>query len=405
MYGLLGETLKHSFSPQIHAMLGDYPYRLFEVAPRDLHAFLLKADFDGVNVTIPYKKAVIPYCDALSERAKRIGSVNTLLRMEDGTLTGHNTDYDGFEALLNALAFNPAGQKALILGSGGSAATIRTVLADKRATAVVVSRTGKDNYDNLSLHKDAALLVNTTPVGMYPGNGVSPVALEHFPNLAAVIDIVYNPARTKLLLDAQERGIPCIGGLLMLVAQAKAAAELFTGQPIQNGLIQAITERIGRQTKNVVLIGMPSSGKTTVGKALAAQTGRVFFDMDAIIEQRAGRSIPEIIGQDGEAAFRAMETEVLRDLSRESGAVIATGGGVVTVPKNLPLIRQNSVCVFLKRDLAKLSVKGRPLSQRYGVDALYQARLPLYQAWSDAEADCNKTVEQTVKEIREALHL
>ena len=191
----------------------------------------------------------------------------------------------------------------------------------------------------------------------------------------------------------------------MLVAQAKAAAELFTGQPIQNDLIGAITNRIGRQTKNVILIGMPSSGKTTIGKALAAQTARPFCDMDAIIEQRAGRGIPELIGRDGEAAFRALETEVLAEVSKESGTVIATGGGVVTVPGNLPLIRQNSVCVFLKRDLAKLSASGRPLSQRYGVDALYQARLPLYQAWCDAEADSNVSVERTVTEIREALHL
>jgi shikimate dehydrogenase len=405
-FGLLGEKLAHSFSPQIHAYLGDYQYRLFELKPENVHAFLLKCDFDGINVTIPYKKTVIPYCDELSDRAKRIGSVNTILRRKDGSLFGHNTDYDGFSFLLNKIDYDPAGKKAIILGSGGSSATVRAVLEDRRADPVVtISRTGENNYQNLRLQANASLIVNTTPVGMYPDNGASPVSMAGFPACGAVIDIIYNPAQTRLLWDAQQRGIRCINGLPMLVAQAKYAAELFTGRPIDDGLIDEITERIGRQTKNILLIGMPSCGKTTIGKALAAQTARPFLDIDAIIEEKAGRSIPDIIQSDGEAAFRQRESDVLAEVSRQSGAVIATGGGIVTVPANLPLVRQNSICVFLKRDLGKLRVDGRPLSIRHGVDVLYKARLHLYQAWSDLEVDSNKSVRRTVKAIREALKL
>lgn len=405
-FGLLGEKLTHSFSPQIHACLGDYPYRLFEIPPADVHAFLLKGDFDGINVTIPYKKTVIPYCDELSDRAKRIGSVNTILRRPDGTLYGHNTDYDGFEALLKRLGYNLSGKKAIVLGSGGSSVTVHAVLEDYGASEItVVSRTGENNYQNLHLHRGASLIVNTTPVGMYPNNGVSPIDLDDFTSCEAVIDIIYNPAQTRLLWDAQQRGVRRINGLAMLVAQAKYAAELFTGRSIDDSLIDDIVARIQRQTKNVVLIGMPSSGKSTIGKALAQQTGRQFFDMDKLIEEQAGRSIPDIIGRDGEPAFRRLETGVLAEVSKRSGAVIATGGGIVTVPANLPLIRQNSVCVFLKRDLGKLSAEGRPLSLKYGVDVLYNVRLPLYQAWSDLEVDSNKSIPHTVKAIREALKL
>jgi len=406
MYGLLGEKLAHSFSPQIHAYLGDYPYRLFEIQPKDVHAFLLKSEFDGINVTIPYKKTVIPYCDDLSDTAKRIGSVNTILRRADGTLIGYNTDYAGFDALLQRLGYDPAGKKAVVLGSGGSSVTVQAVLEAYHADPVVViSRTGRNNYHNLFLHADASLIVNTTPVGMYPETGAAPVSLDSFPGCEAVIDIIYNPARTRLLLDAQVKGLPTVNGLPMLVAQAKTAAELFTGRPISDSHIDVITDTIRKQTMNILLIGMPSSGKSTIGKTLAAQLNRPFVDLDTLIEERAGRGIPDIIGHDGEAAFRALETSALEDVSKQSGTVIAAGGGIVTVPKNLPLIRQNSVCVFLKRDLGKLSADGRPLSLKYGVDALYKARLPLYQAWSDLTVDSNGSIAHTAKAVREALRL
>ncbi|MFH1880135.1 MAG: shikimate kinase [Bacillota bacterium] len=406
VYGLLGEKLSHSFSPQIHACLGDYDYRLFQIKPEDVHAFLARREFDGINVTIPYKKTVIPYCAELSDRAKRIGSVNTILRRADGSLRGCNTDYDGFETLLQKIGYDPAGKKAVILGSGGSSATVKAVLHDRGAGEIaVVSRTGENNYQNLHLHRNAALIVNTTPVGMYPGNGASPISLDDFPACEAVIDIIYNPAVTRLLWDARVKGIPHINGLPMLVSQAKSAAELFTGKRTDNSLIDEITSRILRQTRNILLIGMPSSGKSTVGAALARMTGRIFLDTDTLIEKKAGRTIPELIEHDGEAAFRTLETEMLAEVSRQSGAVIAMGGGIVTIPANLPLVRQNSVCVFLNRDIGKLSAGGRPLSLRYGTEALFEARLPLYRAWCEHEIDNSGSIKQTAEAVKEALGL
>ncbi|MBN1777897.1 MAG: shikimate kinase [Clostridiales bacterium] len=405
-FGLLGETLSHSFSPQIHACLGSYDYRLFEVRPGDVHAFMMRRDFDGINVTIPYKKTVIPYCDTLSEMARHIGSVNTILRRKDGSLHGYNTDADGFDTLLRKIGYDPAGKKALILGSGGSSATVKAALEDKDCgEVVVISRIGENNYQNLHLHKDAALIVNTTPVGMYPNNGASPVSLDNFPACKAVIDIIYNPAKTRLLLDAEERGIRHIGGLPMLVSQAKRASELFQNKPISDALVDEITDKITKQTRNILLIGMPSSGKTTIGIRLAEMLDREFLDTDAMIEQKTGRSIPDIIKTDGEEAFRRLESETLSEVGKLSGKVIATGGGIVTIPENLPLIRQNSVCVFLNRDVGKLKSDGRPLSQKYGVEALFQARLPLYRAWCEHEIDSNQSIGRTVNAVKEALKL
>lgn len=406
VYGLLGETLKHSFSPQIHARLGAYEYRLYEVRPQDVRAFMEKRAFDGLNVTIPYKKTVIPYCAELSDKARRIGSVNTLLKRADGMLYGDNTDYDGFDTLLNALDFDPAGRKAVVLGSGGSSVTVRAVLEDRGAGGIVIiSRTGENNYQNLHLHRDAALIVNTTPVGMYPDTGVSPISLDGFPALEAVIDIVYNPARTRLLMDAEAKGIPCVNGLKMLVAQAKRASELFAGTALDPGAVDRIADGIARETMNVVLVGMPGCGKSTVGAALASLTGRAFLDTDALIAQKAGRAIPEMIEADGEQAFRALETEILSEVSKQSGKVIATGGGIVTAAGNLPLVRQNSVCVFLRRDLRKLSSAGRPLSQKFGVEALYQARLPLYRNFAEFEIESNQSIASTAEAVKEALQL
>jgi shikimate dehydrogenase len=405
-FGLLGEKLSHSFSPLIHSYLGDYEYHLFEKAPGAVGDFLLHGGFDGLNVTIPYKKTVIPYCDELSEKAKKIGSVNTLLRRPDGGLFGDNTDYDGFSYLLDKLTVDISGKKALILGSGGSSATVRAVLTDRGAGELVtVSRGGPDNYQNLGRHSDAELVVNTTPVGMYPDTGASPVCLSAFPACRAVVDIIYNPAKTKLLLDAEARGIPCVNGLPMLVAQATRAAELFTGAAIDDAVIDVITDKIGRLTKNVILIGMPGSGKTAVGAALARLTGRDFYDTDVLITEKSGKSIPEIFLEDGEAAFRRLETETLADAVRKSGAVIATGGGIVTMPENMTLIRQNGTCVFLDRELSELPSDGRPLSIKNGVKALAVKRLPLYNEWCDVKLTVRGGVEETANSIMEALGL
>lgn len=402
--GLLGEKLGHSFSPRIHQELGGYEYRLYEKSPQELDVFLKSGDFDGLNVTIPYKQTVIPYCAGLSPRAQAIGSVNTLVRRADGSLWGDNTDYDGFFAMLEQANISLDGKKALVLGSGGASKTVQAVLRDRGASVVVISRSGPDSYDNLDRHADARLVVNTTPVGMYPKNGAAALDIRRFPRCEAVLDVVYNPARTRLMLDAEACGIPAFGGLLMLVEQARRAAEIFTGNQIDAAVTGRLTAKLARETQNIALIGMPGCGKTTVGRALADLLGRPFYDADEQIEARAGRKIPDIFAQDGEAAFRRLETEVLAELSRQSGAVIATGGGVVTREENRDLLRQNSTVVWLQRELHSLPLTGRPVSQSRPLNELAAERMPLYRAWSDAAVEvCGP--EETAKAIQRELKI
>lgn len=400
-YGLLGEKLGHSYSPQLHAQLASYPYDLYEVAPERLDAFLRMTELAGMNVTIPYKKAVIPYCKALSPAAARIGSVNTLVRRADGWY-GDNTDYDGFCYMARDFAI--AGKKALVLGNGGVSLTVQQALLDLGAREVVViSRRGPDNYQNLARHADAQIIANATPVGMYPNNGASPLDLAGFPRLEGVLDLIYNPARTALLLQAERRGIACNGGLEMLVAQAKRAAELFTGRAIADSEIERITRSLAGQMQNIVLIGMPGCGKTTLGKALADRLGRPFYDADAVLEQRAGRSIPEIFRCDGEAAFRALETQTLAELGKGSGAVIATGGGCVTRPENAPLLRQNGRVVWVKRPLDRLPVGGRPISQRMSAAAIYAQRRDRYAAFAAYTVENDGPLAETLAKLLEVL--
>ncbi len=396
--GLLGRKLGHSYSPQIHDLLADYDYNLFEVEPEALEAFLKSGQFHGINVTIPYKKAVIPYLDELSPVAAALGAVNTVVRREDGTLIGHNTDYFGFQSMVKKSGLQPCGKKALVLGSGGASVTVKAVLEAMGAEAVVVSRSGENNYFNLHRHQDAAIIVNTTPVGMYPETLRSPLDLETFPNLEGVLDIIYNPARTKLLLDAQNRGLVTMNGLWMLVAQAKESAEWFTDSPIADDQIAKIHRALKQQMENIILIGMPGCGKSTVGQELAHRLGRKFVDADAVVEEQAGLSIPEIFAAEGEAGFRQKETAVLSQLGKESGTVIATGGGCVTREENLPLLRQNGTLIWLKRDLALLPTEGRPLSQAGKAEEMYRIRKPLYQAFADAVVD-NTTPAQAVASI------
>ena len=290
-YGLLGEKLGHSFSPQIHRLLGGYDYRLIEVAPDALDDFMRSADFDGLNVTIPYKKAVVPYCAELSPRAAALGNVNTIVRRPDGSLYGDNTDYCGFETLVRASGISVAGTKCAVLGSGGASCTAQAVLRDLGAAQVLcISRSGVYNYTDISPWQDADILVNATPVGMYPGNGSAPVDIAQLPGCRAVFDLIYNPARTRLMLDAEARNIPAFGGLLMLVAQARAAAELFTGRSFGDDCVRRIAGQLAVQTGNIILIGMAGCGKTSVGKALARRTGREFVDTDELFEEKAGIS-------------------------------------------------------------------------------------------------------------------
>ncbi len=402
MYGLLGETLGHSFSPQIHACLGDYEYKLFEVAPEDLGDFLRSGSFEGLNVTIPYKKAVMPYLAEISENAKAIGSVNTITVLPNGTLRGDNTDYDGFLYLVRRSSIAVNGKKALVLGTGGASLPVKKVLSDLGAREIIsISRTGENNYQNLEKHFDADLIVNTTPVGMYPNNLQSPLSLDGFTQLSGVLDIVYNPQKTQLILDAEQRGIPAFSGLTMLVAQAKRAAELFLNTNIEDRKNDEIYETLSRQMKNIVLVGMPGCGKSTVGKALAKRLSRPFFDADQEIVKRAGKSIPEIFQTEGEAGFRKIETEVLFDLCRQSGAVIATGGGAVTVPQNHDILRQNSLVVFLNRDIAVLPTNGRPLSEQNDLHEMFRQRLPLYRAVCDYEVDGNSEIQTVTDRVAE----
>lgn len=402
--GLIGEKLGHSFSPAIHGKLADYEYRLYELSPGQLGPFLEKKEFDGLNVTIPYKKTVIPYCDELTEAAKSIGSVNTIVKRADGTLLGHNTDYDGIMWLLKNAGAQVQGKKAVVLGTGGASLTVQAALRDLGAAQVaVVSRSGEDNYENIARHSDAKILINATPVGMYPKTGVSPVDLDVFTALEGVFDVVYNPAKTQLLLEAEKRGIPCANGLGMLVAQAKAACERFTGQPIDDEKVYTIKAEMERNTRNVMLIGMPGSGKSTVGAALAESLGRRLVDVDERIVEMAGCSIPEIFAKDGEEGFRQIEHQALCEVSKESGLVIATGGGVVTRPENLDPMRQNSLIVWLLRDTALLPKDGRPLSQANSLTEMFKVREPLYRAAADCIADNNGSLEDTVKQILEAM--
>lgn len=402
MYGLLGEKLGHSFSPQIHKQLGDYEYRLFEVAPENLADFLHSGTFSGLNVTIPYKKTVLPYLAEISDKAKAIGSVNTITVLPDGSLRGDNTDYDGFLYLVQKSGVPVRGKKTLVLGTGGASLPVKKVLSDLGAREIIsVSRSGENNYQNIHRHFDADLIVNTTPVGMYPNNLQTPLPLNGFENLAGVLDIVYNPQKTKLILDAERRNIPAFSGLTMLVAQAKRAAELFLRTEIDNRKNDEIYESLSRQMKNIVLVGMPGCGKSTVGKALAKRFSRPFFDADEEIVKRAGKPIPEIFKAEGEAGFRARETEALSDLCKKSGAVIATGGGAVTVPENHDILRQNSFVIFINRDVAVLPTNGRPLSQQNDLGEMFAKRLPMYRAVCDFETDGNGSIQTVTDRIAE----
>lgn len=396
--GLLGRKLSHSYSPQIHAQLADYSYQLFEKEPEELEAFLRSERFSGLNVTVPYKKAVIAYLDELSPTAKRLGAVNTIVS-RNGKLIGHNTDYFGFATMVQQSGLSVAGKKVLVLGSGGASNTAAAVLEELGAHVVVISRSGENNYGNLTLHKDAAVIVNTTPVGMYPNVGESPLSLDVFPWLEGVLDVIYNPARTKLLLDAEQRDIVAMNGLLMLVAQAKESAEWFTGKEIDDDKISAIHADLRAQMENIVLIGMPGCGKTTVASLLAQKLRKTAVDADAEIIKEAGCTIPEIFASGGEAAFREIETKVLARLGKQSGLILATGGGCVTRVENYPHLKQNGTLFWLQRDIAKLPTDGRPLSQANHLALMYTARRPMYHAFSDVVISNDAAPEEAAQAI------
>ena len=396
--GLLGRKLGHSYSPQIHANLGDYSYALFEKEPDQLEHFLKNGQFSGLNVTVPYKKSVIPYLDELSPRARELGAVNTIVR-RDGKLIGHNTDYFGFAQMLQQSGLDVGGKKVLVLGSGGASNTAVAVLQEQNAQVVVISRSGENNYQNLYLHTDARVIVNTTPVGMYPATEQSPIHIDVFPHLEGVLDVIYNPARTALLRQAEERGLITANGLLMLVAQAAEASQWFTGNTVPRDKVGEIYKKLRQQMENIVLIGMPGCGKSSVGRYLAERTGKPFVDADEEITNLAGKSIPEIFAQDGETAFRDWETRALSQLGKQSGLVIATGGGCVTRTDNYRLLHQNGVIFCLDRNIDQLPVDGRPLSQSGKLEEMYALRKPLYDQFADYHIDCNGSIQSAAEEI------
>lgn len=398
--GLLGRKLGHSWSVPIHEALGCRGYRLIELEPEDLASFLRRADIGGLNVTIPYKRDVMPLCGEIDPAAADIGSVNTIVRGADGVLRGYNTDIDGFIYMARRAGITLAGKKVVVLGTGGASLTAQA--AARRAGAreiAVISRSGPDNYGNLHRHADAEVLVNTTPVGMYPGNGAAPVDLTAFPQCRGVLDVVYNPRRTALLLQAEELGIPCCDGLPMLVAQAKRAEEHFTGRAIPDSENERILSQLRREMGNIVLIGMPGCGKSTVGRLLADLTGREAVDIDQQIALRAGCSIPEIFARGGEAEFRALEREETARAGALTGKILLTGGGAVKTPASYGALRQNGRIYHLLRDLGTLPTDGRPLSQGADLGAMWRQREPLYRRFRDVTMDNNGLAEDTAAAI------
>ena len=384
-FGLLGEKLDHSYSPELHRLLGNYTYSLLPIAPDKLDDFFRKRNFRGINVTIPYKKAVLPYLDTLSPLAHVIGCVNTIIKDDTGRLHGYNTDVFGFSRLLDHAHVEVAGKKCIVLGSGGASKAVQYCLHQRNAgEVVIISRQGPNNYSNIKRHTDANVLINATPVGTYPHNEEIPLPLDGFDCLEWVIDLTYDPARTTLIQQAEMRGIKTENGLYMLTAQGKQASELFTGNNLSQQTLDKARHELAMNTANIVLIGMPGSGKTEAGKEISRITGRPLIDTDEEIQRETGMNCEDILTQFGEERFREIEAQVVQTAGKRRGVVIVTGGGVVTRDQNLTALRWNGIIFERWRLLEELAVQGRPLSSLPdGLHGLYEKRAPLYEAWRD----------------------
>ncbi len=405
-YGLCGQRLSHSYSEIIHKMLGNDEYRLLSMTKEEFYSFFKERQFSAVNVTIPYKTDAYALCDTVSDEAKMIGSVNTVVN-KNGHLYGYNTDIFGFIYMLEKAGVEVSGKKVLILGTGGTSLTANAACKKLSASSIItVSRRGEVNYENVYTdHSDAQVIINTTPVGMYPSNGASPIDISKFPKLSGVADVIYNPGKTRLLLDAAKKGIPTAGGLSMLVAQAVEADRIFFDKEnvdVQN-TTKRVLEKIEAGVRNIILIGMPGCGKSTVGKILSEKLCRDFFDADDYLTQKEGRSPEDIIKNDGEDAFRALETKTLCDITKLSGKVISCGGGAVLRPENRELIVQNSICIYIKRPIEKLATAGRPLSAGgfERLEALFEKRDPLYCECADFCVDLEEDSEKCAEKIIE----
>lgn len=408
-YGLIGEKLGHSFSKIIHEKLADYTYELCPLAKDELDAFMTAKQFKAINVTIPYKQDVIPYCDVLDDSAKRIGVVNTIVN-RDGKLFGYNTDFAGFLYNLNAHGITLKDKKVMICGSSGTCKTVTAVAEYMGAKEIlVVSRSKKENavtYEECIRHKDVDVVVNASPKGMYPNNGESPLDLSNFPNCKAVVDVIYNPLKTRLLQQAEQLGMKAVNGLEMLVAQAKFAVEHFLSTEIENDKIDQITLELLKQLTNIVLIGMPSSGKTLTGKALCKYIDKTVVDTDAVIVERSGMSIKEMFARHGETYFRQWEHDVIEEFSKQNGLIIATGGGAIKNEENIQNLKQNGVVMFIDRDLEHLLVTDdRPLSKdTNAVAKLYEERYPLYTKYGDLRVPNNYPMEISQQELDELMN-
>ena len=396
-FALLGEHLSHSFSPRIHAAFSGYEYTLLECAKTELAALMRDRRFDGFNVTIPYKKDVVPYMDLLSESARATGSVNTVIRLSDGKLFGDNTDVAGFTAQLEKSKVDVRGKKALVLGSGGAGTAAKYALRQLGATAITISRNGDDNYGNIDKYFDASIIVNATPVGMFPNNGFSPLSLAPFKQPEFVFDLIYNPARTSLLLEAEKLNIPCANGLYMLIRQASEAFRVFTDSAVSEDIVLSLYKQLASESANIVLIGMPGSGKSTLARSLGQNLSRKYIDADNEIELKYGMTPSRIITSRGEAFFRQVELETLREIGKQTGIVISTGGGCVETPEVYPALKQNGLILWLKRDLNALSTRDRPISSRIGIDELYRRREAKYAMFADAEIQVCRDRKDTLK--------
>jgi len=406
-YGLIGEKLSHSFSKEIHGMIADYEYSLKEIRECDLDAFFALRDFEAINVTIPYKERIIPLLDSVDDKAKLIGAVNTVVN-RGGKLSGYNTDFYGMSALAERIGISFDGKKVVILGTGGTSKTAKAVATAHGCREIVlVGRSGTGGsitYNELySNHTDADIIINTTPVGMYPNTNASPIDISKFAGLCGVIDAVYNPLKTKLILDAKAKGIPAEGGLFMLVAQAVRASEIFLDTTYPEELCERVFGKIESDKRNIVLIGMPASGKSTVGKIIAEKLCRPLFDTDILIEERTGMSIPDIFKAHGEPAFRDIEQEVISKASDKTGAVIATGGGAILREDNINALRKNGNIYFIDRPLDMLiPTADRPLSSsKEDIERRYHERYDKYVNAADKRIDAQDEAEAVATRIIE----
>lgn len=406
-YGCIGEHLAHSFSKEIHNALCDYEYEIKEIPRDELDLFMQKKEFNAINVTIPYKELVIPHLHYISDEAKMIGAVNTIIN-KDGNLYGYNTDFLGMKSLILKNNMDLSGKKVLILGTGGTSKTAHAVSESLGANEIItVSRKRSDkaiDYDEMyQCHLDADYIINTTPVGMYPNIYASPVKLDKFKSLSGVVDAIYNPLSSALVSEAKRIGINATGGLYMLVKQAAYAAEKFINTHISEEKSDEVYNKIFSNKQNIVLIGMPSSGKTTIGEKLSKFLGRKMIDTDQLIRMREGKEITEIFSDNGEEYFRKCEKEVIAQVSKESGLIISTGGGCILDEDNMRNLKMNGKVYFIDRNLENLTAtKSRPLSS--DMEALkkrYEERYDKYMKLCDVRVDNNGSIEDVINKILE----